>query len=685
MSAPGAPWSARGISFGGDYNPEQWPSSVHDEDVQLMRRAGVNLATVGVFSWAVLEPEPGDYRFDWLDQVLDRLGSAGIGVDLATATASPPPWLAHLHPEILPRTAEGVTLSPGGRQGYCPSSPVFREHALALCRAMAERYAGHPALRLWHVSNELGCHNAHCFCDVSAEAFRAWLRTRYGDVEALNRAWATSFWSQRYRDFDEVLPPRAVTAIANPTQQLDFRRFSSDQLLANFVAERDVLHELSPGVPVTTNFMVMSHVKDMDYWSWAREVDVVSNDYYLTAADPEAYRELAFSSDLVRGLAGGRPWILMEQATSAVNWQPRNVAKRSGELLRNSVQHVARGADGVLFFQWRASRAGAEKFHSALLPHAGTDTRVWREVVELGEVLGRLGEVVGSGADNDVALLFDYEAWWACELDSHPSSDVTYLDRAHAIHRSLSDLGVGVDILNPDHDLSGYRLVIVPTLYSVDDDVATRLAEAVDGGTTALVTYFSGITDENDHVRLGGYPGMFRELLGVRVEEFCPLRAGERVRLTDGSTADVWTEHLHLTGATSLAEYADGPLPGVPAITRREHGQGAAWYLATRLEQTSLDRLVGRLVEEAGVRPVTATRAGVEVTGRVADDGRRWTFVVNHTDEDADLDLAGHDLVSDRPTGDRVRVLAGGVAVIRQEPSCKATSIDRPPRESDTT
>ncbi|MCW2797847.1 MAG: beta-galactosidase, partial [Nocardioides sp.] len=414
-----------------------------------MQQAGVGMVTVGVFSWALLEPAPGEYHFDWLDQVLDRLGSAGIGVDLATGTASPPPWLAHLHPEMLPRTAEGVTLWPGGRQGYCPSSPVFREHAVALCRAMAERYGEHPALRLWHVSNELGCHNAHCFCDVSADAFRAWLGKRYRDVDALNEAWATSFWSQRYGDFAEVLPPRAVTAIANPTQQLDFRRFSSDQLLANFVAERDVLHELSPGVPVTTNFMVMGHVRDMDYWSWAREVDVVSNDHYVTAADPEAHRELAFSADLVRGLAGGQPWILMEQAVSAVNWQPRNVAKRPGELLRNSLQHVARGADGVLFFQWRASRAGAEKFHSALLPHAGTDTRIWREVVELGEVLDRLGEVVGTSPDNEVALLFDYQAWWACELDSHPSADVTYLDRAHAIHRSLTDLGVGVDIVHP--------------------------------------------------------------------------------------------------------------------------------------------------------------------------------------------------------------------------------------------
>ena len=417
-------------------------------------------------------------------------------------------------------------------------------------------------------------------------------------------------------------------------------------------------------MPVTTNFMVSAHIRDLDYWRWAAEVDVVANDHYVQAADPEGFRELAFSSDLVRGLAGGGPWLLMEQAVSAVNWQPRNVAKRPGELIRNSLQHVARGADGILFFQWRASRAGSEKFHSALVPHAGTDSRAWREVVELRGVLDRIGEVVGSRSDNDVALLFDYQAWWACELDSHPSVDVSYLDRAHAVHRALTDHGIGVDVVHPDQDLTGYRLLVVPTLYSVTDAAAARIAEAVDAGATALVTYFSGITDEHDHVRLGGYPGAFRDLLGVRVEEFYPLREGERVRLSDGSTADVWTELLHLDGATAVATYDDGPLPGVPAITHHRHGSGTAWYVATRLDRLATAGLMARIASEAGVPALAGVRPGVEVTRRVAADGTTWVFVVNHTDEEAVLDLAGHDLVRDEPSSGRVP--AGGVAVIRQ-------------------
>lgn len=631
-----------------------------------MGEAGVDLVTVGVFSWAHLEVAPGDYRFDWLDDVLARLTAAGIGIDLATATASPPPWLTAQHPEMLPMTREGTLLWPGGRQGFCPSSPVYRQHAVALCRQMAERYAGLDGLRLWHVGNELGCHNALCFCDTSAAAFRGWLRDRYGDLDELNRAWGTAFWSQRYTDFEQVLPPRQAPAVPNPTQELDFRRFSSDELLANFVAERDVLHEVSPGIPVTTNFMVMENSKEMDYFAWAKEVDVVSNDHYLMSEDPEGYTELAFSADLTRGVAGGRPWLLMETSPGAVNWQPRNIARRPGELARSAVQHVARGADGILFFQWRASRAGAEKYHAGLLPHGGTDTRTWRESVELRRILDAVAEIEGSVVRNRVAILFDWHAWWACELDSHPSIDVRYRDVPKVLHRSLTDAGVGVDVVHPESDLSGYDLVLVPTLYTVTDAAAARLREAVEGGATALVTYFSGIVDEHDHVRLGGYPGAFRDLLGIRVREFLPLRREEGVALSNGWSGTVWSEDLALAGAESVATYVDGPAPGVPAVTRHAVGRGSAWYAATRLDRTSSDALVALLLEASGVEPLATVRPGVEVTRRQSDEGQSWLFVVNHTDAVVDVEATGTDLVTGHPVDGLVTVDAGGVAVVRE-------------------
>ncbi|WP_432905128.1 beta-galactosidase [Micromonospora matsumotoense] len=658
-------WQGDGIYFGADYNPEQWPEQVWAEDVALMRQAGVDLVSVGIFSWALLEPSPGRYEFGWLDRALDVLHAGGIHVDLATATASPPPWLAHRHPETLPRTADGAVLWPGGRQGYCPSSPIFRERSLALVETVADRYADHPAVVMWHVSNELGCHNVHCYCDVSAEAFRGWLRERYGDLDRLNDAWGTTFWSQRYHDWAEINPPRAALTFANPTQQLDFLRFSSDEQRAQLRAEREVLKR-RVHQPVTTNFMIGMGIKHMDYHSWASDVDLVANDHYLTVTDPNAHLGLAFAADHTRGVAGGDPWLLMEHSTSAVNWQPRNVAKIPGQLRRNSLTHVARGADGVLFFQWRASRAGAEKFHSALVPHAGPDTKVFDEVCRLGADLKALAEVRGSRVDAEVAILFDWEAWWGVELDSHPSVDVTYADRMRALYDALWRAGVTADVVHPSTDLSGYRLVLVPTLYLVRDADAEALRRYVAGGGTALVTYFSGIVDEHDHIRLGGYPGAFRELLGVRTEEFFPLLAGEQVTLDDGSTADVWTEWLHPAGAQVVASYQDGPLPGVPALTRHRVGDGTAWYLATRLDEAATDALVGRLLTEAGVRPPVAAPPGVEVVRRRADD-RSWLFVVNHTDAEATLDATGTDLLTGQPCGGTLRVPAGEVAVVREE------------------
>ncbi|MGN9895024.1 beta-galactosidase [Micromonospora sp. L31] len=657
-------WQGDGIFYGADYNPEQWPEEVWAEEVALMRRAGVDLVSVGIFSWALLEPTPGRYEFGWLDRALDVLHDGGINVDLATATASPPPWLAHRHPETLPRTADGTVLWPGGRQAYCPSSPVFREHSLALVEAIAGRYAEHPAVVMWHISNELGCHNVHCYCDVSAEAFRHWLRERYGDLDTLNAAWGTTFWSQRYGDWAEINPPRSAPTFANPTQQLDFLRFSSDEQRAQLRAEREVLARLVRQ-PVTTNFMIGTGIKYLDYHSWASDVDVVSNDHYLTAADPLSHLGLALAADHTRGVAGGDPWLLMEHSTSAVNWQPRNVAKSPGQLRRNSLAHVARGADGVLFFQWRASRAGAEKFHSALVPHAGPDTKVFREVCQLGADLKALAEVRGSRVDAQVAILFDWEAWWGAELDSHPSVDVTYVDRLQALYGALWRAGVTTDVVHPSADLSGYQLVLVPTLYLVRDADAEALRRYVDGGGTALVTYFSGIVDEHDHIRLGGYPGAFRDLLGVRTEEFFPLREGERVRLDDGATADVWTEWLHPEGAEVLASYADGPLPGVAALTRHRVGRGTAWYVGTRLDEAATDRLVARLLAEAGARPPVAAPTGVEVVRR-RDGDRSWLFVINHTDAEVRLEVTGTELLGGARCAGELRVPAGEVTVVRE-------------------
>ncbi|HZL80545.1 MAG TPA: beta-galactosidase, partial [Demequina sp.] len=388
-------WPTDGLSFGADYNPEQWDRSVWREDMTLMLEAGVNLVSLGIFSWGLLEVADGEYDWAWFDEIVDLLEDNGIAIDLATPTAAPPGWLLHEHPEILPVEHNGLKHSPGARLGWCPSSPIFREYSLRIVRALADRYGARDHVVMWHVSNELGGGNGHCYCDVSAAAFRRWLRDKYTSLDGLNAAWNSAFWGHTYSDFEHVLPPRA-DASKNPSLVLDFDRFSSDELLQHYLAERTVLKEVTPGLPVMTNFMVGAEQDAVDYPRWSPHMDILANDHYTRSSDPISAQDVAFSGDRMRALTTDRrPWILMEHSTSAVNWQPRNRAKRAGEAVRNSLSHVAHGADGILFFQWRASRGGAEQFHSAMVPHAGPNTAVFRAVKELGGHLRALAPVQG--------------------------------------------------------------------------------------------------------------------------------------------------------------------------------------------------------------------------------------------------------------------------------------------------
>jgi beta-galactosidase len=669
---PGAEAAPR-FAFGADYNPEQWPREVWHEDIALMREAGVNVVSLAIFSWARVQPDADTWDFAWLDEIMDLLHAGGIGVDLATATASPPPWLTTAHPEILPVTAGGETVWPGARQHWRPTSPVFREHALRLVAALAERYGGHPALVAWHINNELGCHNIYDYSDDAARAFRIWLRERYGTLDALNHAWGTAFWSQRYSDFEQILPPRLAASHPNPSQQLDFKRFSSDALKDHLRAEREVLTRISPGIPVTTNFMVMGESRGMNYPDWAAEVDFVSNDHYVHPG-PQALDELSFSANLTGNIAGGRPWFLMEHSTSAVNWQAVNRAKRPGELARDSLLHVAHGADAVCFFQWRQSAAGAEKYHSAMVPHAGADSAVFRAVAELGATLGALAPAAGSvRRPAPAAILFDWESWWASEQDSHPSTRLRYRQEALNWYSAFLALGVRADIVPAGAPLDDYQLVVAPVLHVVPAGLGKELTTYVEGGGHLVTTYFSGIVDENDHAWLGGYPGPLRDVLGIRIEEFAPLMDDESVALDDGTTGTLWTDEITVTApdVTVLAAYTSGPQAGRPAITRRAPaGGGSAAYVSTRLGVPGLTGLLGRLLEAAGVSgelPEEA-RGRVELTVRAGADADFW-FLVNRTAEPVPLPGVPGDALTGGTDGgaDGTTVLAPhGVTVLRR-------------------
>ncbi|GAA2363371.1 beta-galactosidase [Streptomyces carpaticus] len=657
------------LAYGGDYNPEQWPEETWQEDIALMREAGVTMVSVGIFSWAKLEPSPGRYEFGWLDRLLDLLHTAGIRADLATPTVVPPAWFYRAHPEALPVSREGVRLAFGSRGAICHSSPAYQEAAAGITRALAERYGTHPAVAMWHVHNEYGVPVLECYCDVSAAHFRRWLAGRYGTLDALNAAWGTAFWGQAYGDWEEINPPRLTPTTCNPAQRLDFARFASDSALDNFRRERDLLHELSPGVPVTTNFMVSPTQCDtIDYWAWAREVDIVTNDHYLVAEDDRNHINLSMAADLSRSVGGGKPWLLLEHSTSGVNWQTRGIAKRPGEMARNSLAHVARGSEGAMFFQWRASRSGAEKFHSAMVPHAGTDSRIWREVVALGGHLGALEPVRGTRTVADAAIVWDWQSWWAQKLEWRPSEDLDTRERAEAVYAALFDRHLTVDFAHPEADLSRYPLVVVPALYLMTAEAGKNLRRYVEGGGTLVVCYFSGIVDEHDAVHPGPHPGALREVLGLTVEEFQPLRAGEQVTLEgpDGHrlTADVWAETVVARGAEPVWTYADGPAAGCPAITRHELGEGTAWYVSARLDTAGLDTVLAAAGLDADIAPREELPRDVEVVCREGEGGR-YLFVINHTDADTEVTAGdGTELLTGTRVTAALPVPAGGVRVL---------------------
>jgi len=640
------------LAYGGDYNPDQWPEEVWHEDVRLMREAGVNLVSLPVFSWPQLEVSPGEYDWAWLDRVIEVLWAGGIRIDLATATATPPAWLVRSHPEMLPWDADGRRLEFGSRQAYCPSSPVWREHVARMARAMAERYGEHPAVVLWHVSNEYGDHVARCWCPESAAHFRRWLEEHYRDLDGLNEAWGVNVWGQRYTAWEQVEPPRRATGPVNPTQLLDFERFSSDALLELFRIEVDVLRDVTPDLPVTTNFM--SLFRELDYWRFAEIEDLVTDDAYPDPADPHAHVPAALNYGLMRSLKGGRPWLLLEQAASAVSWRAVNVPKAPGRMRVDSLQAIAHGSDGAMFFQWRQARYGQEKFHSAMLGHRGEQSRTFRETAAFGRELQRLAAVKGARVRSRVALVVDWDSWWGSSAtESLPSQRLGWLAQARAWHGALHALGHAVDAVRASGPFDGYDLVLVPNLYVTDDAQAAALEAFAASGGTVVVGPFSGVVDPTEKVHPGGAPGPLRGLLGVEVDEPWPVPDGaaEQVELAgDRIDAPVWTEWVEVADEASVvARYATGVLAGRPAVTRRAHGAGGGWYVSAVLADEGLVAIMRRVLDDAGLPARARIDRDLEAVTR-ADAETDYTFVLNH---------GAHEIVVDVPE-DAEDLLGGG-------------------------
>lgn len=618
--------NGRGIAFGGDYNPDQWSEETWDDDVRLMKKAGVNTVALAIFSWDRIQPQENRWDFGWLDRIIDKLGKAGIATDLASATATAPLWLYESHPEVLPRDKYGHPVNAGSRQSWSPTSPVFKEYALTLCRKLAERYGTNPYVTAWHMGNEYGWNNREDYSDNALEAFRAWCRRKYGTIGALNQAWGTTFWGQEMNSFDEVLIPRFMGAdsMVNPGQKLDFERFGNDMLLDFYKAERDAIAEICPDKPFTTNFMVSTDQCCMDYADWANEVNFVSNDHYFHEGGEMHLDELACSDALMDSFALGKPWYVMEHSTSAVQWKPLNMRKRKGETVRDSLAHVAMGADAINFFQWRASAFGAESFHSAMVPHAGEDTKLFRQVCELGETLRTLADAGVQGSElerSDTAILFSAESEWATRSETLPSMKLNHWHDVRDWYRAFLNAGSRADIVPLKYDWSDYKTVVLPTVLILSAADTQRLADFAAAGGRVVVGYATGLIDENFHTWLGGYPGagngLLRDMLGIRGEEFnilgsgvegepeaIRLGAGGEVALEDaaalnGATTRLWQNDVTVTGDRTqvLAMYAgeeadEWELDGMAAVTRNPYGAGEAYFVGCDLDVADLTKLI---------------------------------------------------------------------------------------------
>lgn len=633
------------VLYGGDYNPEQWPQEVWQEDMRLLRMAGIDVVTLNVFSWAALQPSEDTYDFSQLDRIMELVRENGLKVCLATSTAAHPAWMAARHPDILRTEFNGMKRRFGGRHNSCPNSPTYRTYSARLARELARRYGGYDNVVAWHISNEYG---GECYCENCAAAFRVWLQRKYGTLEELNHAWCTAFWSHTFYSWDEIVPPNLLSEHFEMRGtyhtmfqgiSLDYARFNSDSMLECFELERREINTVTPHIPVTTN--LMGFYKPLDYRRWAEHMDFISWDSYPSAEESPAV--IAMRHDLMRGLKGGMPFALMEQTPSVSNWQPYCTLKRPGVMRLLSLQAMAHGADTVMFFQMRRSIGACEKYHSAVIEHAGHEhTRVFREVAALGNELKTLGAAtLGGRTDARVALLFDWENWWAVEYSAGPSDGINYQTECLRFYEALHGMNIGVDIIGAQQDLDRYDIVIAPMLYMIKPGVAERLKAYVSGGKTLVCTYLCGYTDENDRVITGGYPGPLRELLGIWVEETdaLPPDCQNTLQRQDGTQypAYLLCDLLHSEGAEVLARYTEDFYAGMPALTRNRCG-GDAYYIATASSPEFYRDFLAGLCHEKQITPPMTVPAGVEVTRRVSENGS-CLYLLNHTAQKQEIPL----------------------------------------------
>ena len=625
------------ILYGGDYNPNQWTKDVWKEDMRIFKDARINSATINVFSWAKIQPSENEYNFTELDEIIDMLSRENYDIVLATSTAALPAWMFKKYPEVARTDYQGRHHYFGQRHNACPNSAVYHKFASALVEKLAQRYADNPHVTCWHINNEYG---GECYCENCAKAFRVWLREKYKTIDALNKAWNLEFWGHTVYDWDEIVLPNALgdgmedgvnTAFAGLS--IDYRRFNSDAILENYKMERDIIRRYNKDVIITTN--LMGTYKGLDYFKWAKEMDIVSWDNYPSFDTPWGF--IAMSHDLMRGLKD-EPFMLMEQTPSQQNWQPYNSLKKPGQMRAQSYQTMAHGADTIQFFQLRRSVGGCEKFHGAVIAHAGTEnTRVFREVKQLGEELVQLsGCIPGSQNTADVGIIFDWDNYWALEYTSGPNKDLMYVDQIYQYYQYFYENNIAVNMIPVDADFRKYKVVVAPVLYMVKEGMQAALEKFVADGGVLVTTYMSGIVDQSDNVHLGGYPGPLKSMAGVWVEEIDALAPEQlnTVVFADGEEvkSSLVCDIMHLEGAQCLGEYGADFYAGTPAVTKNHYGQGWTYYIGTDMENRGIAKVLAMAAADAGIQSVIDEVTELEITCR-ENENDKFYFVMNFKDK----------------------------------------------------
>lgn len=672
------------LMHGADYNPEQW---LHDpdiwkEDIRLMKLAHCNVMSVGIFSWVSLEREEGQFNFEWLDRLLDSFAENGIYVWLATPSGARPAWMSAQYPEVLRVGPNRVRNLHGSRHNHCYTSPVYREKVQVMNSKLAERYAHHPAVIGWHISNEYG---GECHCDLCQQAFREWLQRKYVTLDALNLAWWTTFWSHTYTDWQQIESPAPHGERMVHGMNLDWKRFVSDQTMDFCRHEINSVRSLNRELPVTANMMEWVGFSDLDYHKFADILDVISWDAYPTWHDANddslVAVKFAFNHDLFRSLKN-KPFLLMESTPSLTNWQPVSKLKRPGMHRLSSLQAIAHGSDSVQYFQWRKSRGSSEKFHGAVVDHVGHEhTRVFREVAELGQTLADLTDIAGTHVQAEVAMIVDWDNRLAVKDAQGPRNKGVHYEHTVLQHyQAFWELGVSVDIIDRNRDLSPYKLVVAPMMYLTTNEAGAKIEQFVSNGGVFVTTYWSGIVNETDLCHLGGFPGPLRKTLGIWSEELEGLHGHERngIEFVAGNAIGMSGQYelhelcdiIHTEGAEALAVYQDDFYQGRPALTVHSFGKGKAYYLATKAKPPFYEDFYRAIVQQAGVSRVLNSELPPGVTAQVRTDGQfDYIFVMNFSGAEQIIHLDGHsytDVESSEPLGDVLKLQVHGIAIIKR-------------------